>query len=57
MEVGPHSEQVMRDGWVLFFRHQRLWDQIVDLNSGGFPAHRHPKEREEEQAAIAFGIL
>ena len=27
---------------------QRLWDQIGDLNNGGFLAHRNPKESEDE---------
>ena len=27
---------------------QRLWDQIGDLNNGGFLAHRNPTESEDE---------
>jgi len=29
-------------------RRQHLWDQIGDLNNGGFLAHRNPKESEDE---------
>ncbi len=31
---------------------QRLWDQIGDLNNGGFLAHRNPKESEDELEII-----
>jgi len=29
-------------------RRQHLWDQIGDLNSGGFLAHRNPKKSEDK---------
>ena len=29
-------------------RRQRLWDQIGDLNDGGFLVHRNPKESDDE---------
>jgi hypothetical protein len=33
-------------------RRQCLWDQIGDLNNGGFLAHRNPKESEDESEIL-----
>ena len=43
-----HWERDLRQS----IRRQRLWDQIGDLNNGGFLAHRNPKESEDELEII-----
>ena len=36
---------------------QRLWDKNSDLSNEAFLAHRIPKEREVQPAAISLGAL